>query len=319
MKLAAKLSLILFGLILAILLGETAARLYFRSTYSVPILQFTSVPPKHPFGWEGRQVMGDLGTSRRRILVVGDSLTHGLGLARDDEMYFSVLGRKLDAEVFAYGGSGFGTLQEYMVIDQYLPRVKPDLVVLQTCSNDFINNSWELESHSYSNNNLSARPYLETGRIRYRFPSRFGNYGPLLGYSRLAYWLTLQGSKVAATSAALGRIDTPETNLDLGIITPPLQRAIVTTETIIGLIKQRLGPVPLVAFASTDDQYWTAIFKRQGIPFLHDVPAAVDAEERRLSTSIRPDGAHWDARGHAVVGEALARWLSQQHLIAQQK
>ena len=92
--------------------------------------------------------------------------------------------RRLNVEVFAYGGSGYGTLQESLVVDHYLPIVRPDLVLLQVSYNDFINNSFELERASYYNNNFLLRPYLEGDRIRRRFPSRLGGAA---GYSRLAY------------------------------------------------------------------------------------------------------------------------------------
>jgi lysophospholipase L1-like esterase len=316
-KLLTKLALILGGLLFMFLLGETATRLYFFHAYDVSPVDFHSLPPRHPLGWQGKQSIGNLTSTRPRILVVGDSMTHGVGFAEENELYYHVLEQGLGVDVFAYGAPGFGTLQEAMVIDQYVPMVKPDLVVLQVCFNDLINNSWEIESRSYLNNNFSVRPYWENGRVRYRFPSRLGNYTVITGHSRLAHWLAQQVAQVTAEFARRGvlhRIEDDMARPDF----PPLQRAFATTETIITNLKARLDPhARLVAFAGDGPElYWRPVFERHGIPFFDGVPRVIAAEEQRLGTSIRPDGAHWDARGHRVVGEALARWLQQQHLIA---
>ena len=48
-------------------------------------------------------------------------------------------------------------------------------------------------------------------------------------------------------------------------------------------------------------ELWRVICARQDIPFLADVPGAIVDEERHLGVSIRPDGAHCNARGHAVL------------------
>jgi hypothetical protein len=56
-----------------------------------------------------------------------------------------VLGRALGAESFAYGVMGYGTLQQYMILDRYLDEIQPGLIILQMCSNDLINNSLSVE------------------------------------------------------------------------------------------------------------------------------------------------------------------------------
>ena len=53
-----------------------------------------------------------------------------------------------------------GTLQEVMIVERHIREIMPDILILQVCQNDFINNSFELESKSYFNNNNLLRPYL---------------------------------------------------------------------------------------------------------------------------------------------------------------
>ena len=46
--------------------------------------------------------------------------------ASDDQTYFSIAGKILGSTVFAYGCSGYGTLQEYMILDRYIDEIRPD-------------------------------------------------------------------------------------------------------------------------------------------------------------------------------------------------
>ena len=97
-------------------------------------------------------------TDRLRLLVLGDSFTQAVEVS-DDKTYFAHLSNALHADVFAYGCGGYGTVQEYLVLDQYVDRIQPDAVLLQYCSNDFINNDYALELQSLGNNNAMRRPY----------------------------------------------------------------------------------------------------------------------------------------------------------------
>ena len=48
-------------------------------------------------------------------------------------------------EVFAYGAGGYGTLQEYLILDEVVDHIRPTMLLWQFCSNDFINNDHALE------------------------------------------------------------------------------------------------------------------------------------------------------------------------------
>src|SRR5437867_3136868 len=104
----------------------------------------------------GFRRFGDPSSSRPKLLVVGDSFTHALEVS-DDKTYYALLGDRLGAEVFAYGAGGYGTLQESLVLDEYVDIIKPDAILWQFCSNDFVNNDLELESMSYYNSTKRPR------------------------------------------------------------------------------------------------------------------------------------------------------------------
>ena len=73
-----------------------------------------------------------------RILVLGDSITQGLGIKQDQDLYTSVLERTLgpNTEVLNFGVSGYNTQQEVETLRDRGLQYSPDLVVLSVCVND---------------------------------------------------------------------------------------------------------------------------------------------------------------------------------------
>ena len=79
-----------------------------------------------------------------KVLFIGDSYTQAVEVG-NEKTFYHLLGKKLPIRVYAYGASGFSTLQQLMILEKYIDVIKPDLVVWQFCSNDFIDNYHELE------------------------------------------------------------------------------------------------------------------------------------------------------------------------------
>lgn len=294
-------------------IGEAGARLYHLRAFGMPLTATIQLFSDPELGWRGIEVSGNLSSRRPRILVVGDSFT-APGHVPSSAMYYSVLGRLLDVEVFAYGAGGYGTLQEAMVLERYLPRVRPDLVVLQVHNNDFINNSWELERASYFNNNLLMRPYLMDGVIVYKFPTRFSGANLFLAtHSRLAYELTIGLHRLGAFLSQARLLDSVEFDIWRdGLAFPPFRRAVDTTDTLIARIGRIVSPTPLVVFHAEPDDggafyaSWRALLQRREIRFCDDVGMSVRRAEVRGSMVRAPDGAHWNTAGHAIAARALA-------------
>ena len=110
------------------------------------------------------------GVQAPSVLFVGDSFTHALDVS-DDKAYWARVAALRGVEVRACGAGGYGTLQELLVLGDALDRFDPAAVVLQFSANDFVNNSYALESRSRINNNGMTRPYLlDDGRIVHRLP-----------------------------------------------------------------------------------------------------------------------------------------------------
>jgi lysophospholipase L1-like esterase len=76
-----------------------------------------------------------------RVMVVGDSITYGYGLAEEDT-YVALLsawiGRDYKIEFINLGVSGYQSEDILNVIKRFLPELKPDLVIYGVCHNDFL-------------------------------------------------------------------------------------------------------------------------------------------------------------------------------------
>ena len=105
-----------------------------------------------------------------RIAVLGDSYSEAMQVERD-QAYWWLLPERLAScgfapgkkiEVLNFGVSGYGTAQEYVMLESQAIRYRPDLVLLQfTNGNDVGNNSFALDTEKY-------RPFyvLERGALR---------------------------------------------------------------------------------------------------------------------------------------------------------
>ena len=83
-------------------------------------------------------------SNHKRVFFVGDSYTQSVEVS-DDKVFYSVIRDSLPIDVYAYGMAGYGTYQEYLILDKYIDQINPDVVVLQMSNNDFIDNHYELE------------------------------------------------------------------------------------------------------------------------------------------------------------------------------
>ncbi|MCP3918676.1 MAG: hypothetical protein GY711_24280 [bacterium] len=79
--------------------------------------------------------------SRFRIMVVGDSLTYGIGVDQD-WTYSAQLQRALEddyhVEVLNLGIPGNQSEETAEIVEQFLPQLEPDVVVYGVCLNDFL-------------------------------------------------------------------------------------------------------------------------------------------------------------------------------------
>jgi lysophospholipase L1-like esterase len=97
---------------------------------------------KNSYGFREREFVTPKPPGTVRIMVLGDSLTFGVGL-RAEERYSRLLEDlmnnafpSLRYEVLNFGRNGFSTLEERDVLREYINKVEPDLLIVGFCLND---------------------------------------------------------------------------------------------------------------------------------------------------------------------------------------
>jgi hypothetical protein len=268
----------------------------------------------------GFRMFGNPSSDRLKVLVIGDSHTQAVSVS-NDKTYYAVLKGLLDVEVFAYGASGYGSLQELMIFSKYFDRVRPDLVLWQYSANDLINNSPELEAASSINNNGLVRPYWINHRISYILPKKQGRGVRLfaLQHCRICYMVLNRLDRLAAKIEK-----TVETETGIGgRAHAAFLRSLAVTDEIIEKVSKVAGRVPIVAFivggsSPFGPEYIEGlreISRRHNIIPLTDIDEAILGAEKKGAIVRAADGSHWNELGHDIAGRAIADSLRTSGLL----
>ena len=316
--------ILILSIISILLVGEIVFRIYAKFQYNVPFIFSHAVKQEDSeFGWPGKKIFGDRDSNKYKIFFIGDSFTHGLGIS-EDKMYYNLIKDKLSIEVFIYGGAGYGTLQEYMVLDKYFDQLKPDLIIIQLCTNDFVNNLWELENASLFNINYMVRPYLINGEIVYRCPFNMGEGRLLLlAHSKLVYSIFVEIAKLELMLAKMGFLYTVEQDINKrGLEFDDFRKSVSVTKSLFLKIKNRTGKTPVVFFLEHDAQPYLDAFRRicsdNNIELIDSLPEALrKAEDSGAHVWLnKPKGDfHWGVAGHQICADVLIEELTKKGYI----
>lgn len=256
----------------------------------------------------GFRMWGDPSAGRKRLLVVGDSFTEAVQVS-DDKTYYALLKQKLGLkwEIFAYGEGGYGTLQEFLVMDRYWDAIRPTAVLWQWSGNDFINNSFALDSESRENFSVCPRPYWENGRVIVRCPRGIpllSRHSELWLFAAPRIFMRVQGGEPG-----------PADVFDAS--SPRVRDSIAATAGILEMATRRFGKTPVYMFTTGgSEECKKAMFdlaSSNGFRVIRDVDPALKAAR---SNGVPVDasvliGGHWSEDGHAVVADALYRGMKK--------
>jgi hypothetical protein len=327
-------------LISCLVIGELSIRAvqYFR--HNISPLTFSTIPPTLAFdrtlGWKvvanqhrtltdgdrtvlystgphGFRLYGNTNSTNTKIMIVGDSFTDAIQVS-DDQTYYANLKKIFSEqmssppEIFAYGAIGYGTLQEVMIVERYIEQIAPDILILQVCSNDFINNSFELESASYYNNNHMLRPYLGSdGSIAMQLPQMV--YAA--SYSRFLQWLIIRSNNFVVVNKLARGV---EEDIEHQPAHPAFLRAVALTDRLLERLRSVVpAATKIYAFNVDNLQPYSGtfekLFARHGIIYIEGVPEAITDAFRKGDAVYASDGAHWAPPGHRIAAEVLANGL----------
>ncbi len=262
---------------------------------------------KLTFGKNGFRTYGDLNASgRKRVLFIGDSYT-ACAQTSDDKTWHRLLADSLPVEVFAYGAAGFGTTQEYLIVKEYMDEIKPDLVVIMFCTNDFIDNYWELEKRANYHVRM-PRPYtLEDGSIVRRYAAEWPR--SVKPWSRFLYWI------IRRIQLSNGTFDLPPKEPAEKFIAeqreqyPLFARSVRMTDATLKNFQALLPPQTALLGVCVDGFEAPYVAFEQlcadnRIPFAGNMPAYIQRFES--SECVRTDdGYHWNNRGNQLVASYL--------------
>jgi len=219
---------------------------------------------------------------RPRILVLGDSYAFGWGV-EEEERFSEVLERESGGlEVINAAVSGYGTVQQLLLLEELFADVGPDLVVCVFCENDLFENGAPIAYGKH-------KPWFEVeqGRLALR-----GVPVPEPWLERASYFYRALAKRSWQRSFARELRD-PDREW---LLQCDLYRA----------LKLRLGHVPLLVVSGEQRLADFATEERD----IHHL------DLRRVLTgtggpTLFPVDGHWTALAHAQVAEALGARLRQ--------
>jgi hypothetical protein len=218
------------------------------------------------------------------VMFVGDSFVWGYDVAASERFTDRLRQELPAARIVNAGVLGYGTDQEYLLLDRLWDAVKPDLVVLTYCTgNDRIDNSANMSGGGY------YKPYLARGPDgSWRFA------GQPVPWSRHVYFRddVLVRHLWLARAAVTGFVHLRHPAAEVPDPTDELVAMMA------GLVESR-GAKFLVGLQFHEPQI-EAMLRARGIPFtaFDDAP------------TYPANGNHWTPEGHEIVARRLMPLLT---------
>jgi lysophospholipase L1-like esterase len=220
---------------------------------------------------------------RPRIVFLGDSMVWGSGVEASERFTDKLRAWHPDWAVFNFGVSGYGTDQEYLLLQRYFSQYQPQVVFLVYCAlNDDGDNSSNGRSEYY------YKPYfvLEQNALRLRgvpVPHServFHHNDPLLSKSYLLCLALRAGNN---------------------LLHPPLPRHTSPTLALVAALQQYVearGGTLYIGLTGPD-HYLEAFLRRAHISYVD------------LSTHLLiSDGVHWNPEGQTYVAGKIEEFLA---------
>ena len=268
------------------------------------------------FSKNGFRRWGDINTSKTKALILGDSYTEAF-FVEEDESYYAYLEKEFDnVEWFVFGQAGYGTLQEFMILDEFLDIIKPDLILWQLCNNDYYNNNFETEKKWFPFSGNAIRPYLEDDNIVYRFP---GCAAILRKYSKIIDF-ALAKYRVFVVNSIQEKGNDFQANFTNEIMKTiqehDIEMSSKTTIEIISMARERAKGIPFYLFTggSKVEGRGDEIFKRVNITCIHGVSEYVDQKKKEGIQVKTISHGHWNVAGNKFAAEILVDYFKKQGL-----
>ncbi len=244
---------------------------------------------------------------KQTLLVIGDSYTQGLDV-NQTEIYYESFKEKYN--VYAFGAAGYGTYQEYLSLKLFLNDLKPDLVLIQFCSNDIINNSYQLTKLDSQNAvNFDRRFFINNREIRHsELSSKFKLY-QMLKFFRSADFFVSNFYKIKARlDSKTLEVKITDGSIDLEFVKKEAVHTIEIFKKIIGLVGLEKIRIFNVSGASPLRDIYDIFTAELGLKKL-DEP--IIKKLYKTSGIFAKDGSHFNKKGHKILGSGLMLKLQE--------
>jgi lysophospholipase L1-like esterase len=245
-----------------------------------------------------------------KILVVGDSFTMDPYVG-NNEMWYSILANKIskntkqNVEVLAFGGGGYGSLQQLLLLQRYkkdIHNFSPNIFILQFCSNDFANNSFNIEKASFALSQYMRRPYLINNEIYY--------YNGLFTYFFQKNILTRE-SRIFAQSIFLFEFLMKKYFLSNSNITQDkMNEAKDITQNILTKIRNLYPNTESYIFSCSNNTSdlnsdWKKLAKQSNFIILEESSNFIDKASNLNTKIFYKDGGHLNLLGNLLWGDLI--------------
>lgn len=261
----------------------------------------------------GFRLYGSPDTSWPTVWFIGDSYTQAVEVS-NEATFYARAAEQLPMNLYASGMSGWGNLQQYLLLDTYIDSIRPDIIVWQVCANDCIDNYEPLAREAVYEVD-QRRPYMRLDGSIYYSQDTVSLHKRISRYSSLFKALhTVYGKAVHRLGLSQGA---EYQMAHLGRAYAPYDESQQVTAAIFRNILARIGPdVRLYLLDATDlpptHSDWQALGQQLGIPVIESVPQALRAAQARGQVVYARDGWHWNPIGHQVAADSLVSFLRSQ-------
>ena len=262
---------------------------------------------------------GNLTSNKTKVLIVGDSFTE-MRQASNGEEWFKVLEDKYEVELFVYGIGGWGSLQEYMLIEDYYDKVRPDVIIWQFYFNDFANNYYEFDKNEYPYNSFSYRPYLENGKIVYRLPlpnSWFREHSKIAELVLINYDLLMRSfadkNKDVFYSRNYGDGFWKRNFSESLLFRGHFNDTLAVTEEIFQMGRNKAGKTPMYLFSADSrlEDVERKIAQSANMSYIQGV--ALEIAKYPEEEVLAVDG-HWNPKGNKIAGEYISDYFEKNNV-----
>ena len=283
----------------------------------------------------------------KKVMVIGDSFVSNVAV-QDDEVFTEVMESQWeDVTVMNFGVNGYGQVQEYLLLNQWLPKTQPDLVIQMIyLRNDFrdnvYNDNWLYTKPSAvlsGEDDVSIQRTPEDKPLKRKLKPKLSGLKKMHLYHFVKNRLQNVAANINKTNS---KYRPPEIDLCNPFMDDEIENQYAILQALLLKTKQYLDTsgIPIVfvlapSIAQVQDEQWTAIENYdKGIKLQRDFPNSMllefatrnellmldllpelQKQSRTGNTLYNTYEQHWTAHGNKIVAASIIDFLETNRML----